>query len=863
MRLSSILLLLLLSFSNLYSTRALKVNLLDTLNATSELNWRTYSNLDEKDGWLEETIFSRAENRNHQVYSTCNQEPNFLVENWLLIPAIERGEALRLYLDFNFTIVRCAAMPTLMRTSSCKETLKLYAVQLDHGETLRTQNWHNETKWDYVDTLVSHSTDTGVPSPSDAEKTYAQISSYTVSRHSVHFALRNTGACSSILSVKIYYNVCPEQTSPPHRLRLPRTVSSRDAHGVVTVPGRCADNASPVVPTESKTGHRHSSAASTSSFSSPSLSPPTAICKSDGTWQVLGPTECACDAGHIPSLDNGICTACAPGTYKPTPGADECRVCPVHSHSNRSASGECECDRGFHRPTNDGPDAPCIKIAEGSFDHLSRIQLSVGSDGAEIGDGRNQRETLPDQQKDDWLSLLSSVSAWPWVFVFGIIIAALCLLLILTTRQQNNGSRKQMSDLDVLDNYKQDTISPDYSRSLAGLPNGAGGGVGIAGCLSGQNGGSGTFLRRKMHTPLIRGGPFCYGTHQRNGAGAAVMVPASHGNGHLPLRVPLRSENSRMYVDPTAYADPTEVLAEFTNEICASNIEVTRTIGTGEFGEVCCGRLTVEDHYGHKQQQIVAVKTLLPGSDPKAKANFLMEASIMGQFEHENVIHLIGVVTKTEPVMILTEYMLYGSLDQFLRSNSNGRLSICQMTKLLQGVASGMKYLNDKGYVHRDLAARNVLVDDRLTCKIADFGLSRGLRKFVSGNGCDGCAPFEQQGEYTTQQGGKIPIRWTAPEAIMQHKYTTASDVWSFGVVMWEVMSFGERPYWDWTNHKVIHEVVQNGFRLPPPQDTPKRLYEMMLACWQAERHKRPTFADLLEQLNSFINNIDFFYKYI
>jgi len=171
-----------------------------------------------------------------------------------------------------------------------------------------------------------------------------------------------------------------------------------------------------------------------------------------------------------------------------------------------------------------------------------------------------------------------------------------------------------------------------------------------------------------------------------------------------------------------------------------------------------------------------------------------MEASIMGQFDHENVIRLIGVVTRTEPIMILTEYMLYGSLDQFLRSNRDGKLTMSQLAKLLQGIASGMKYLTDKAYVHRvcglkeliifklfkDLAARNVLVDDRLTCKIADFGLSRGLRQ------CSGS--MEQ--EYTTQQGGKIPIRWTAPEAILHHKYTAASDVWSFGVVMWEVRTF-------------------------------------------------------------------------
>lgn len=99
----------------------------------------------------------------------------------------------------------------------------------------------------------------------------------------------------------------------------------------------------------------------------------------------------------------------------------------------------------------------------------------------------------------------------------------------------------------------------------------------------------------------------------------------------------------------------------------------------------------------------------------------------MGQFDHPNVVHLVGVVTKSEPVMILTEYMLNGSLDRFLQTNDNGRLCAIQLIQMMSDTANGMKYLCDKGYVHRDLAARNILVDDRLTCKISDFGLSRGV----------------------------------------------------------------------------------------------------------------------------------------
>lgn len=172
------------------------------------------------------------------------------------------------------------------------------------------------------------------------------------------------------------------------------------------------------------------------------------------------------------------------------------------------------------------------------------------------------------------------------------------------------------------------------------------------------------------------------------------LIPAYQNNNGL-------GKPFKPYVDPTTYANHNDALAEFTNEIPVENVEVTRTIGAGEFGEVCSGRLKVENVYGGVVQQIVAVKTLLPGSSDKAKADFLAEASIMGQFEHENVIRLVGVVTKSEPVMILTEYMLNGSLDKFLRFNDNGSLTVLQLVQMMHGVSCGMKYLTDKGFVHR------------------------------------------------------------------------------------------------------------------------------------------------------------------
>ncbi|KAK2517446.1 hypothetical protein Q9233_013189 [Columba guinea] len=197
------------------------------------------------------------------------------------------------------------------------------------------------------------------------------------------------------------------------------------------------------------------------------------------------------------------------------------------------------------------------------------------------------------------------------------------------------------------------------------------------------------------------------------------------------------------------------------------------------------------------------------------------------------------VVGAGKPVMIVTEYMENGSLDSFLRKH-DAQFTVIQLVGMLRGIASGMKYLSDMGYVHRDLAARNILINSNLVCKVSDFGLSRVLED-------------DPEAAYTTR-GGKIPIRWTSPEAIAYRKFTSASDAWSYGIVLWEVMSYGERPYWEMSNQDVI-KAVDEGYRLPPPMDCPAALYQLMLDCWQKDRNNRPKFEQIVSILDKLIRN--------
>ncbi|XP_056896986.1 ephrin type-A receptor 2 isoform X1 [Takifugu flavidus] len=326
------------------------------------------------------------------------------------------------------------------------------------------------------------------------------------------------------------------------------------------------------------------------------------------------------------------------------------------------------------------------------------------------------------------------------------------------------------------------------------------------------------FLRRRKRNPHIRQG--------------AEDTYFSSSEQLKPLKT---------YVDPHTYEDPNTAVMKFATEIHPSHITKEKVIGAGEFGEVYRGILKVPG----RKESAVAIKTLKPGYTEKQRQDFLSEASIMGQFSHQNIIRLEGVVTKCKNLfkhaMIVTEYMENGALDRYLRDH-DGEFTSFQLVGMLRGIAAGMKYLSDMSYVHRDLAARNILVNNTLECKVSDFGLSRVLED-------------DPEGTYTTS-GGKIPIRWTAPEAIAYRKFTSASDVWSFGIVMWEVMAFGERPYWDMSNHEVM-KAINEAFRLPAPMDCPSAVYQLMLQCWLHDRSKRPRFGDIVNLLDKLLRSPD------
>ncbi|KAM9533309.1 tyrosine-protein kinase Lck isoform 2-T2 [Guaruba guarouba] len=259
-------------------------------------------------------------------------------------------------------------------------------------------------------------------------------------------------------------------------------------------------------------------------------------------------------------------------------------------------------------------------------------------------------------------------------------------------------------------------------------------------------------------------------------------------------------------------------------EVPRESLKLVEKLGAGQFGEVWMGF-----YNGHTK---VAIKNLKQGSmSPSA---FLAEANLMKNLQHPRLVRLYAVVTK-EPIYIITEYMEKGSLVDFLKTSEGIKLRINKLLDMAAQIAEGMAFIEAKNYIHRDLRAANILVSDTLCCKIADFGLARLI----------------EDNEYTAREGAKFPIKWTAPEAINYGTFTIKSDVWSFGILLTEIVTYGRIPYPGMTNPEVIQN-LERGYRMPQPDNCPPELYELMVQCWKEKPEERPTFEYMKSVLEDF-----------
>jgi fyn-related kinase len=259
-------------------------------------------------------------------------------------------------------------------------------------------------------------------------------------------------------------------------------------------------------------------------------------------------------------------------------------------------------------------------------------------------------------------------------------------------------------------------------------------------------------------------------------------------------------------------------LAKDKWEIPRKELKKADLLGSGQSGEVFKGYW--------KRKTIVAIKTLR--ADANDVSQFLKEAQLMKTLINPKLVQLYGVCTVDEPFFIVTELMKNGALLDYLKTSKGKQKSIQQLIDMGAQVAEGMAFLERKNYIHRDLAARNVLVGKHNIVKIADFGLARAIPDNM----------------YMAKIGQKLPIKWTAPEAMNYNQYTIKSDVWSFGILLTELVTYGRPPYPKMRNQEVV-KFLNEGHRMECPQNCPELLYQLMLQCWDENPQKRPTFESL------------------
>uniref|UniRef100_I3J8H6 receptor protein-tyrosine kinase n=1 Tax=Oreochromis niloticus TaxID=8128 RepID=I3J8H6_ORENI len=792
------------------------VNLLDSRSVMGDLGWVAYP----KNGWEEigEVDENYAPIHTYQVCRVMEQnQNNWLHTNWILTEGAQR-----VFIELKFTLRDCNSLPGGVGT--CKETFNMAM---------------KESRYIKIDTIAADESFTELDLGDRVMKLNTEVRDLgPLTRKGFYLAFQDLGACIALVSVRVFYKRCPFLVKS--LAEFPDTIPGSEASQLVEVVGRCVNNSLPL------------------------YEPPRMHCSTEGEWLVpIG--KCVCQPGF--EEINGSCQVCKVGFYRSLLESLACSKCPPHSVARQMGATACSCEDGYYKLDSDPSNMACTRPPSAPRNAISNVNetsvflewsIPMDTGGRKdvrynvicrqvLPDGRGLEECGPNARFLPRRTGLSNTS----VMVADLQSHTNYSFLLEAVNGVSDlakGHAKQYVSLNVTTNQaapspvsvvrKGHTGKSSIALSWAepDRPNGIILEYEIK-YFEKEQDSSYTIIKSKDTEMVVEGlkpsSAYIFQVRARTSAGYGAFSRRFEfqTSPYCELKFP----GVRTYIDPLTYEDPNQAVHEFAQEIDVSYISIERIIGAGEFGEVCSGPLRLPG----KREIQVAIKTLKAGYTEQQRRDFLWEASIMGQFNHPNIIRLEGVVTKSKPVMIITEYMENGSLDTFLKKN-DGQFTVIQLVGMLRGIASGMRYLSDMGYVHRDLAARNILVNSNLVCKVSDFGLSRVLED-------------DPEAAYTTR-GGKIPIRWTAPEAIAYRKFTSASDVWSYGIVMWEVMSYGERPYWEMSNQDVI-KAVEESYRLPGPMDCPEALYHLMMDCWQRERSNRPKFDEIVCLLDKFIRN--------
>ncbi|XP_072542976.1 ephrin type-A receptor 4-A isoform X2 [Salminus brasiliensis] len=605
------------------------------------------------------------------------------------------------------------------------------------------------------------------------------------SQKGFHLGFSYSGPCMFISSVRLFYMKCPG------------FVESQASFGEASAGsglsrGQCVDGAEEV-------------------------STPKTECRSNGTWGVLQ-GSCVCTAGY--QAEANMCKACRVGSYKPNNDSGECRPCPSNSRTLSEGASECDCEEGHGRLQDDPPHQGCTRPPTAPL-NLTIHQLSDTAlilHWAAPADLGGREEVLYDvdcrqntgQAHDPWHPCGNSTFILPRPTGLTETVANVTGLHVNVNYQFSVRAANRISaELDTSGSvqsitvWKTPVVIPPASvptdffqmkekkQHLAPM---------IAGVLCGV-----------LLLVALIAGVFCFLRHGYS------KLRGDHDVELMPLQTPVvtyrRSQDTET-APPQQTSSSIQVLDGVSERLLCgirnvlvdrSRLTLGKELGKGEFGAVYEGVFSPLEGENIK----VAVKTMRVGIYSQDDLqSFLKEAEIMQHFDHDNVVKLLGVTLEREedssiPVpLVILPYLKHGDLRRFLIATRYGDIPMFvphqSLLRFMVDIATGMEYLSSKGFLHRDLAARNCMLGDDLCVRVADFGLSKQI--FSS--------------DYYRQRVAiRMPIKWMAIESLSESIYTSKSDVWSFGVTMWEIVSRGRTPYPGIPNHELL-EMLEGGHRL-------------------------------------------------
>lgn len=744
---------------------------------------------------------------------------------------IERREAIHLLLDITFAQHK--------ESSGQLGPLQIHLLDSDIPATRIPRHWK-------VQLNLTSSRPAPDPLPQDQIPQYLSVhtavSLGTVTRKGFQLGLSYLGNCVLVSSIRVYYRRCPDVVEALSSF-------TGAVGGSGSVSGTCVQGAVEV-------------------------SAPVRECSVEGVWGPLQ-GQCVCGPGH--QLVSNSCQACGIGFYKAVNEYGACLKCPPHSETHREASEKCDCLPGYSRLPYDPHHQGCTKPPSAPLNlnahhHNDSVLVLTWDPPHEFGGRQEMTYSVKcETQKQDggqWGACEDSVVYLP----DSNLTATSVNLTGINPYQDYRLSVQAQNDLSILHEaslsstatvtihrWRAPVVVTVISVTRSHLTLGQ---VGHVTTTSQQQMGLylwpilGIFFAVLFLLAVV---PIAVCIARRNYSKLSSepeveLLPVNPG-------VTYRRQQEPDVTPQGNDCQPGEEsvlqlfmglggrLADSLKEVLVERHQLTlgKELGKGEFGSVYEAVFSPDSNETVK----VAVKTMKVGFHTQEDLHeFLREAEIMKNFDHDNVVGLLGVTLQREedspvPVpMVILPYMKHGDLRRFLIATRYGDIPMFvpyqTLLRFMVDIAEGMDYLSSQGFLHRDLAARNCMLGNDLKVCVADFGLSRQIY---------------DNNYYRQKEAIRVPIKWMAMESLSESVYTTKSDVWSFGITMWEIVSRGRTPYPGVHNHELL-DMLLVGYRLKPPEDCDPKLWDVMSRCWERDPTLRPGFRQLSDELKALLSEL-------